>query len=70
MKEIIIIGGANGSGKTTFSKLLIQETGYTFLNADEIEKELGLPDSNAAKIQAGRIFFDNSFNRSKKMRPA
>ena len=41
MKEIIIIGGANGSGKTTFSKLLIEETGYIFLNADEIEKELG-----------------------------
>ena len=58
MKEIIIIGGANGSGKTTFSKLLIEETGYTFLNADEIEKELGLPDSNVAKIQAGRIFFE------------
>ena len=58
MKEIIVIGGANGSGKTTFSKLLIEETGYTFLNADEIEKELGLPDSNVAKIQAGRIFFE------------
>lgn len=58
MKEIIIIGGANGSGKTTFSKFLIAETGYTFLNADEIEKELGLPDSNAAKIRAGRIFFE------------
>lgn len=58
MKEIIIIGGANGSGKTTFSKLLIEETGYIFLNADEIEKELGLPDSNAAKIQAGRVFFE------------
>lgn len=58
MKEIIIIGGANGSGKTTFSKLLIEETSYIFLNADEIEKELGLTDSNTAKIQAGRIFFE------------
>lgn len=65
MKEVIIIGGANGSGKTTFSKLLIEETGYVFLNADEIEKELALPDSNAAKIQAGRIFFERLSDLSK-----
>ncbi len=58
MKEIIIIGGANGSGKTTFSELLIETTGYTFLNADEIEKTLGLSDSTAAKIRAGRILFE------------
>ncbi len=58
MPEIIIIAGANGTGKTTFSKGLIAETHYPFLNADEIEKELGLPDTNAAKIQAGRIFFE------------
>lgn len=58
MPEIIIIAGANGVGKTTFSKWLISATGYAFLNADEIEKELCLPDTNAAKIQAGRIFFE------------
>lgn len=58
MSEIIIIAGANGVGKTTFSKWLITETSYPFLNADEIEKELGLPDTNASKIQAGRVFFE------------
>ena len=37
MKELIIIAGANGSGKTTFSKQILVETGFEFLNADEIE---------------------------------
>ncbi|MFN0202245.1 MAG: AAA family ATPase [Bacteroidia bacterium] len=52
MKEIIVIGGANGSGKTTFSKQILQETGFQFLNADEIEKEL-----STSKLQAGKEFF-------------
>lgn len=58
MKEVIIIGGANGSGKTTFSELLIETTGYFFLNADEIEKTLPNQDKETAKIQAGRILFN------------
>jgi predicted ABC-type ATPase len=52
MQEIIVVGGANGTGKTTFSKQIIAETGYPFLNADEIEKEL-----NIGKVQAGKEFF-------------
>ena len=52
MKTVIIVGGANGSGKTTFSKQIILENGYAFLNADEIEKEF-----NISKIQAGKRFF-------------
>jgi predicted ABC-type ATPase len=52
MKELIIIGGANGSGKTTFSKQILAETGFEFLNADEIEKELAI-----SKLQAGKEFF-------------
>jgi predicted ABC-type ATPase len=52
MAELIIIGGANGSGKTTFSKQILAETNFEFLNADEIEKELA-----SSKIQAGKEFF-------------
>ena len=52
MKELIILGGANGSGKTTFSKQILAETGFKFLNADEIEKELSM-----SKLQAGKEFF-------------
>jgi predicted ABC-type ATPase len=52
MKELIIIAGANGSGKTTFSKQILAETGFEFLNADEIAKELAV-----FKLQAGKEFF-------------
>jgi predicted ABC-type ATPase len=55
--EAIIIAGANGSGKTTFSNQLIKETGYAFLNADNIERELNEPASGITKLKAGRIFF-------------
>lgn len=53
MKELIIIGGANGSGKTTFSRQILAETGFDFLNADEIEKQLAI-----SKLQAGKEFFN------------
>ena len=55
--EAIIIAGANGSGKTTFSNQLIKETSYAFLNADNIERELNEPSSGISKLKAGRIFF-------------
>jgi predicted ABC-type ATPase len=53
MKELIIIAGANGSGKTTFSKQILAEKLFEFLNADEIEKELAV-----SKLQAGKEFFN------------
>ncbi|NJL76868.1 MAG: hypothetical protein HC892_19465 [Saprospiraceae bacterium] len=52
MKEVIIIAGANGSGKTTFSLDILERTDYDFLNADEIERELAV-----SKLQAGKEFF-------------
>ena len=52
MKELIIIAGANGSGKTTFSADILERTGYDFLNADEIQRELAI-----SKLQAGKEFF-------------
>lgn len=52
MKELIIIAGANGSGKTTFSTYILEKTGFAFLNADEIERELLV-----SKLQAGKEFF-------------
>jgi len=56
-KELIIIGGANGSGKTTFAKEFMNVIGYEFLNADEIAKEIEKKEPNSVLIKAGRIFF-------------
>ncbi len=53
MKELIVIAGANGSGKTTFSQNIVEKTKFAFLNADEIEKEL-----STSKLQAGKVFFE------------
>lgn len=51
-----MVAGANGSGKTTFATQLIIETGYEFLNANEIEKAITEPNESA-KLKAERLFF-------------
>ncbi len=55
--EIIIIGGANGVGKTTFAKPYVKKLKYKFLNADEIAKKIEKEGLENAMIKAGRIFF-------------
>jgi predicted ABC-type ATPase len=48
-KELVIIAGANGVGKTTFARAFLQEYDYEFLNADEIAKTLSA-ENPAKKI--------------------
>jgi len=55
MKEIIILGGPNGAGKSTLATQLMQNTGYPFVNADEIERSL--PAVKGSAVRAGRHFF-------------
>jgi predicted ABC-type ATPase len=55
-KEVIIIGGANGAGKTTFAKALEKEFGHAFINADEIAKKISPTDITSAKVKAGKLF--------------
>lgn len=53
-KEVVIVAGANGSGKTTFARKFLDVTKYEFLNADEIAKELSPEDPTQARIAAGK----------------
>lgn len=57
-KHLFIAAGPNGSGKTTFAREFLKQQNYTFLNADEIARELRPDKMDAAKLSAGRVFFN------------
>ncbi|MDO8603609.1 MAG: AAA family ATPase [Candidatus Omnitrophota bacterium] len=48
MPKVLIFAGANGSGKTTFAKSII-EPGFIFINADDIKKDKKLSYIDAGK---------------------
>ena len=56
MPEIYVIGGSNGSGKTTFALNIFPNLGnIEFINADIIAAELNSDNPDAVAIQASRI---------------
>lgn len=57
-REVVIIAGANGSGKTTFARSFEEKYPFAFVNADEIAKEIdpGDIDNPVVKVQAGKRF--------------
>ena len=56
---LLLVGGPNGSGKSTFARrFLAGHPAFTFLNADEIARELNPGDLLGGRLEAGRVFFD------------
>ena len=53
-KQVVIVAGANRSGKTTFARKFLDVTKYEFLNADEIAKEMNPQDPVKVRIAAGK----------------
>ena len=52
--RLYILAGANGSGKSTISKVLLPSEGLVYVNPDDIAKELRPDNPSAAKIEAGK----------------
>jgi len=49
-----ILAGANGSGKSTISKVLLPTEGIVYVNPDDIARELNPENPPAARVAAGR----------------
>lgn len=54
MKRLYILAGANGSGKSTISKVLLPTEGIVYVNPDDIARELCPENPPSMKISAGR----------------
>ena len=52
--RLYIIAGANGSGKSTISKVFLPSEGVVYVNPDDIARELCPTQPEKARIAAGR----------------
>ena len=55
-REILVVGGINGAGKTSAARILQPEffDKYEFLNADEIARSISPENVEAVAMAAGR----------------
>ena len=56
-KNLIIVGGANGVGKTTFAYQYSNEYGVDYLGADAIAAGIDKKGSENIELMAGKLFF-------------
>ena len=54
--RLIVVGGPNGSGKTTFALEYAHTYGLEYLGADAIAAKLAPENPLLARVQAGRLF--------------
>jgi predicted ABC-type ATPase len=60
MKDIVLLGGPNGAGKTTAASVLLPEyyKMRSYMNADEIARDLSPANVEAAALAAGRVMIE------------
>ena len=58
-KNVVVVAGPNGSGKTTFVSEYLHDADIEYISADALAEDLvsTAEDLDKAKIQAGRLFF-------------
>ena len=54
--RLVVVGGPNGSGKTTFARQYARSEGLPYLGADDIAYQLSPDDPAKVRVTAGREF--------------
>ena len=60
MKIFVVVGGPNGSGKTTLTERNEKKDGITYLNPDEIQKQIATGNTEADIVKAGRLTLEKA----------
>jgi predicted ABC-type ATPase len=51
--RLIFLAGPNGAGKSTYYRSFLRNSGLLFVNADELTRKLGVPNTEAASFADG-----------------
>ena len=51
--HLIFLAGPNGAGKSTYYRTFLRTSGLQFVNADELTRKLGVPNTEAANFADG-----------------
>lgn len=54
--QLVVVGGPNGCGKTTFARFYAQTESLPYLGADDIAFEMAPLDPASVRVRAGREF--------------